>query len=158
MQHAALVGKTKRITPPKLFFINDNVDNFRPDQLPGATRSKINNNLDNNNQQLATESTPSVAQGDESLWQIDGSPFAIATLTTRGEQSNRNTRQICRDNNNTGLLFIPVFIVYPYQAAAEGQYFAEGDEHWVMHLSQRWAEEARHQHRAPEDAQCHGGG
>ena len=66
---------------------DDNVDNFRPDQLPGATRSKIYNNLDNNNQQLATESTPSVAQGGESLWQIDVSPFATATLTTGGTQS-----------------------------------------------------------------------
>ena len=35
---------------------DDNVDNFRPDQLPGATRSKIYNNLDNNNQQLAPKS------------------------------------------------------------------------------------------------------
>jgi hypothetical protein len=62
MQHAALVGKTKRITLPKLFFddnrdnlINDNIDNFRPDQLPGATRGQykqqlesiISNNKDN---------------------------------------------------------------------------------------------------------------
>ena len=45
MQHAALVGKTKRITPPKLFFINDNVDNFRPDQLPGATRGFLEDEL-----------------------------------------------------------------------------------------------------------------
>ena len=26
-----------------------------------------------------------------------------------------------------------------------------------MNLSQWWAEEARHQHRAPEGAQCHSG-
>ena len=54
-----------------------------------------------------------------------------------------------------GLFFIPVFVIYPYQTAAEGEYLAEGDEDGVMDLCQWWADEARHQHRAPEGAQCH---
>ena len=56
-----------------------------------------------------------------------------------------------------GLLFIPVFVVYPYQTTAEGEYFAKGDENRVMDLAQWWAEEARHQHRASKDAQCSSG-
>ena len=55
------------------------------------------------------------------------------------------------------LLFIPVFVVYPYQTPAEGEYLAKGDEDGVMDLAQWWAEEARKQHRAPKDAQCHSG-
>ena len=33
-----------------------------------------------------------------------------------------------------GLFFIPVFVIYPYQTAAEGEYFAKGDENTVMNL------------------------
>ena len=55
------------------------------------------------------------------------------------------------------LLFVPVLVVDPYQTAAEGEYFAKSDEDGVMYLSQWWAEEARHQHRASKDAQCHSG-
>ena len=56
-----------------------------------------------------------------------------------------------------GLFFIPVLVVYPYQTPAEGEYFAIGVEKRVMYLSQWWADEARHQHRASKDAQCHSG-
>ena len=56
-----------------------------------------------------------------------------------------------------GLLFIPVFIVNPYQTAAEGEDFAKGDEDGVMNLAQWWADEARGKHHAPEGAQCHSG-
>ena len=41
-----------------------------------------------------------------------------------------------------GLLFVPVFVVNAYQATAESQYFAEGDEDGVVNLCQRWADEA----------------
>ena len=57
----------------------------------------------------------------------------------------------------TLLLFIPVFVVYPYQTPAEGEDFAKGDKDRVVDLCQWWAEEARHQHRASKDAQCHSG-
>ena len=40
------------------------------------------------------------------------------------------------------LLLIPVFVVNAYQATAESQYFAEGDEDGVMNLCQWWADEA----------------
>ena len=40
-------------------------------------------------------------------------------------------------------LFVPVLVVNPYQAAAESQYLAEGNEHAVVYLAQGWAEEAR---------------
>ena len=56
-----------------------------------------------------------------------------------------------------GLFFIPVFVVYPYQGTGEGEYLAKGDENRVMDLAQWWANEARHQHRASKDAQCHSG-
>ena len=54
-------------------------------------------------------------------------------------------------------LLISIFVIDPYQTAAEGEYFAKGDENRVMNLAQWWAEEARHQHRASKDAQCHSG-
>ena len=41
------------------------------------------------------------------------------------------------------LLFVAVLVVYPYQAAAESQYLAEGDKDRVVYLAQGWAEEAR---------------
>ena len=53
-----------------------------------------------------------------------------------------------------GLLFVPVFVVYPYQRTGEGEYFAKSDEDGVMDFSQWWAEEARGEHYAPEGAQC----
>ena len=56
-----------------------------------------------------------------------------------------------------GLLFVPVLVVYTNQWAAEGEYFAKSDENRVMDLAQWWAEEARHQHCASKDAQCHSG-
>ena len=55
------------------------------------------------------------------------------------------------------LFFIAVLVVYPYQTPAEGEYFAKSDEDGVMNLAQWWAAEARHQHRASKDAQCHSG-
>jgi hypothetical protein len=55
------------------------------------------------------------------------------------------------------LFFIPVLVVYPYQAAAESQYLAEGDEDAVVYLCQWRANEARSKHCASEDAQCHSG-
>ena len=55
------------------------------------------------------------------------------------------------------LLPIPIFIVNAYQTAAEGEYFAEGDEHAMVDLAQRWTQEARNKHCASEDAQCYGG-
>ena len=57
----------------------------------------------------------------------------------------------------TLLLFIPVFVVNPYQTTREGEYFAKGDENRVMDLAQWWAEEARGKHHAPEGAQCSSG-
>ena len=54
-------------------------------------------------------------------------------------------------------LLISIFVIDPYQTAAEGEYFAKGDENRVMNLAQWWAEEARPQHRASKDAQCHSG-
>ena len=56
-----------------------------------------------------------------------------------------------------GLLFVPVFVVYPYQRTGEGEYFAKSDEDGAMDFSQWWAEEARGEHYAPEGAQCHSG-
>ena len=46
-------------------------------------------------------------------------------------------------------------VVNAYQTAAEGKYLAEGDEYRVVDLSQRRATEARYEHYASEDAQCH---
>ena len=54
-------------------------------------------------------------------------------------------------------LFIPILIVNAYQTTAEGKDFAKGNEHGVVYLAQWWAAEARHQHRASKDAQCHSG-
>ena len=46
-------------------------------------------------------------------------------------------------------------VVDAYQTASEGEYLAEGDEYRVVDLSQRRAAEARYEHYASEDAQCH---
>ena len=51
------------------------------------------------------------------------------------------------------LFLISILIVDADEAAAEGQYFAKGDEDGVMYLCQWWADEARQQHRAPEGAE-----
>ena len=56
----------------------------------------------------------------------------------------------------TLLLFIPVFVVDADQGAAEGEYFAKGDEDRVVDLCQWWAEEARGEHYAPEGAESNG--
>ena len=56
-----------------------------------------------------------------------------------------------------GLFFIPVLVVDADQWAAEGEYFAKGDENRVMDLAQWWAAKARGEHRASKDAQCHSG-
>ena len=56
-----------------------------------------------------------------------------------------------------GLFFIAVLVIYTDQRAAEGEYFAKGDEDGVMDLAQWWAAEARGEHHAPEGAQCHSG-
>ena len=40
------------------------------------------------------------------------------------------------------LLFVAILIVNAYQATAEGEYFAKGDEDGVVNLCQRWADEA----------------
>ena len=58
---------------------DDNTDNY------GQQCRQLDDN--DNDDNIATESTSSVAQGDESPWQIDVSPFATATLTTGGTQS-----------------------------------------------------------------------
>ena len=55
------------------------------------------------------------------------------------------------------LFFIAVLVIYPDQRAAKGEYFAKGDEDGVMYLAQWWADEARGEHRASKDAQCHSG-
>ena len=44
----------------------------------------------------------------------------------------------------TLLLFIPVFVVYPYQGTGEGEDFAKGDEDGVMYLSQWWNHKPRY--------------
>jgi hypothetical protein len=46
-------------------------------------------------------------------------------------------------------------VIDAYQTAAEGEYLAEGDEHRVVDLRQRRTTEARYEHYASEDAQCH---
>ena len=51
-------------------------------------------------------------------------------------------------------LFVPVLIVDTDERAAEGQYLAKSNEHAVVYLRQRRQNEARREHRAPEDAQC----
>ena len=56
-----------------------------------------------------------------------------------------------------GLFFVPVFIVNTDQTTGEGEYFAKSDENRVMDLAQWWAAEARGEHRASKDAQCHSG-
>ena len=56
-----------------------------------------------------------------------------------------------------GLFFVPVFKVNTDQTTAEGEYFAKSDEDGVMDLAQWWAAEARGEHHAPKDAQCHSG-
>ena len=45
-------------------------------------------------------------------------------------------------------------VVNAYQAAAEGKYFAKGDEDRVMDLSQWRANKARHQQEASKRAEC----
>ena len=41
------------------------------------------------------------------------------------------------------------------EGASEGEYLAKGDEYRVVDLGQRRATEARYEHYASEDAQCH---
>ena len=41
-------------------------------------------------------------------------------------------------------LAIAVFVIDPYQTAAEGKYFAKGDENRVMYLSQWWNHKPRY--------------
>ena len=53
-------------------------------------------------------------------------------------------------------LLISIFVIDPYQTAAEGEYLAESDEDGVMDFSQWWAEEARGEHHAPEGAEGNG--
>ena len=49
------------------------------------------------------------------------------------------------DVHNLGFyFFIPILVVDADEGAAEGEYFAEGDEDGVMDLSQWRAKEARH--------------
>ena len=45
-------------------------------------------------------------------------------------------------------------VVNTNQTPAEGQHLSKGDKDGVVDLAQRWATKARHQHRAPESAQC----
>ena len=40
------------------------------------------------------------------------------------------------------LFLVTIAVVNAYQATAEGEYFAEGDEDGVVNLCQRWADEA----------------
>ena len=53
------------------------------------------------------------------------------------------------------LFFVAIMIVDANEGSAEGEYLAEGDEYRVVDLSQRRATEARYEHYASEDAQCH---
>ena len=39
------------------------------------------------------------------------------------------------------------------ERSSEGEYLAEGDEYGVVYLADRWAEEARYEQCAPEDAE-----
>ena len=55
------------------------------------------------------------------------------------------------------LFFIAVLVIYPYQTPAKGEYLTKRDENRVMDLAQWWADEARGEHRASKDAQCHSG-
>ena len=53
------------------------------------------------------------------------------------------------------LFFVSVMVVDADEGASEGEYLAKGDEYRVVDLSQRRATEARYEHYASEDAQCH---
>ena len=72
-------------------------------------------------------------------------------------RSSHHPRKACITSPTATSLAIAVLVVYADQGAAEGEYFAKGDENRVMDLAQWWADEARHQHRASKDAQCHSG-
>ena len=54
-------------------------------------------------------------------------------------------------------LAIAVLVVDADEGAAEGEYFAKGDEDGVMDLCQWWAEEARYEQCAPKRAHCNSG-
>ena len=69
----------------------------------------------------------------------------------------RRLGMYAESTTSQGLFFVPVFIGNTDQTTGEGEYFAKGDEDGVMDLAQWWADEARHQHRASKDAQCHSG-
>lgn len=72
-------------------------------------------------------------------------------------RSSHHPRKACITSPTATSLAIAVFIVNTDQTTAEGEYFAKGNENRVMYLAQWWADEARHQHRASKDAQCHSG-
>lgn len=52
---------------------------------------------------------------------------------------------------------VPILVINAYQAATEGQYLAEGYQNGVVYLTRWRCYKPRHQHRAPEGAQCQGG-
>ena len=53
-----------------------------------------------------------------------------------------------------GSFFIAVFIVDADEGASEGEYLTKGDEHGVVYLTHRRAEEATREQCAPEGAHC----
>lgn len=72
-------------------------------------------------------------------------------------RSSHHPRKACITSPTATSLAIAVLVVNTDQTTAESEYFAKGDENRVMYLAQWWADEARHQHRASKDAQCHSG-
>jgi hypothetical protein len=52
------------------------------------------------------------------------------------------------------LLFVPVLIIYSYQATSKGEDLTKGDKHAVVYLRQGWKDETCCEHYAPEGAQC----
>ena len=88
---------------------------------------------------------------------------SVTEPTTIYDQSPRNSGPLrfvaikFDEHNFSFLFFVAVLVVDADQRAAEGEYFAKGDENRVMDLCQWWADEARREHYAPEGAQCHSG-
>ena len=70
--------------------------------------------------------------------------------------SSHHPRKACITSPTATSLAIAVLVVNTDQTAAEGEYFAEGDENRVMDLCQWWADEARGEHYAPEGAESNG--
>ena len=85
--------------------------------------------------------------------------YKISARSAQGAKitAKRPLKLICLDSwflALGSLFFIAVFVIDADEGAREGEDLAEGDEDRVVNLAQGWAEEARREHRAPEDAQC----